>query len=237
MATDGRHVREAGPRLEPAGRRAERRAQRAALGRNQLLDAAEEVFGRRGYRDATLRDVAQLAEFSVGSVYSFFSSKEDLYAGVFARRGAAFVAALEDAVAHCASREQLRAVVETEVGFFRRYPAFGRLYLRSARVGGLPSAGDAVDRVVSTHLERAMAIQTAVIERGQTAGRFRHGDATVLARMLSAMVSTYQSLDPEVVGSGGPELGGPGLPLPTLLDIVDAAFGAGTGAAVAPGAQ
>src|SRR3954468_11153608 len=75
---------------EPS-RREQRRMQHQALSRLQLLDAAEEVFGRKGFHETTLKEVAELAEFSVGSVYSFFDSKEDLFRQIFVRRGDEFM--------------------------------------------------------------------------------------------------------------------------------------------------
>src|SRR6476646_9106618 len=74
-----------------ASRRQERRLLHQDLSRTQLLDAAEEVFGRKGFHDTTLKEIADLAEFSVGSVYSFFENKDDLFLNVFLRRGAEFL--------------------------------------------------------------------------------------------------------------------------------------------------
>src|SRR5512143_2223325 len=82
-----------------ASRRQERRLLHQDLSRSQLLDAAEEVFGRKGFHATTLKEVAELAEFSVGSVYSFFENKDDLYLSVFLRRGAEFMPGMRDAVA------------------------------------------------------------------------------------------------------------------------------------------
>lgn len=47
-----------------SSRRAERRALRQDVSRTQVLDAAEEVFGQKGFHEATLKEVAELAEFS-----------------------------------------------------------------------------------------------------------------------------------------------------------------------------
>lgn len=69
--------------------REQRREHRRALSRNQILDAAEQVFARDGFHDAALREIAELAEFSVGAVYSFFAGKEDIYQAIFLRRAAA----------------------------------------------------------------------------------------------------------------------------------------------------
>jgi AcrR family transcriptional regulator len=55
--------------------REERREQRRALSRDQIMDVAEQVFARNGFHDASLREIAELAEYSVGAVYGFFASR------------------------------------------------------------------------------------------------------------------------------------------------------------------
>jgi AcrR family transcriptional regulator len=127
----------------PESRRQQRRIQYQDLSRSQLLDAAEEVFGRQGFNDATLKEIAELAEFSVGSVYSFFTSKEDLYLSVFTRRGGAFLPALAAVVAGAGTAlERLHRLVDFEVEFFRDHPHFGRLPAnRRSPVPTLPFSG------------------------------------------------------------------------------------------------
>ena len=114
-------------------RREQRRQLHQDLSRAQLLDAAEEVFGAKGFHDTTLKEIAELAEFSVGSVYSFFENKDDLFLNVFARRGAEFMPGMETAATTGDDPlAQLHALVDYEVGFFRAHPHFGRLYLRTS---------------------------------------------------------------------------------------------------------
>jgi AcrR family transcriptional regulator len=55
------------------------RDEKKARTRRQLLDAAAEVFARRGFAAASLDEIAEVAGFSKGAVYSNFSSKEDLF--------------------------------------------------------------------------------------------------------------------------------------------------------------
>ena len=100
---------------ERPSRRSQRRLQHLDLSRAQLLDAAEEVFGAKGYYATTLKEVADLAEFSVGSVYSFFDNKGDLFAQVFLRRGAEIVEAMREAVEGGTPDEQLHGLVDAEV--------------------------------------------------------------------------------------------------------------------------
>lgn len=182
-------------------RREERRLLQQDVSRTQLLDAAEEVFGRKGFHEATLKEVAELAEFSVGSVYSFFESKEDLFRQIFVRRGEEFLPGMHELLD---DREadplgQLHALVDYEVGFFRRHPRFGRLFLRYSNATMLASTDREIDLVMRQRYEEAMALQADLVKRGQRAGVFRPGDPEVLARLFSGLIAAYQSLDPHVV--------------------------------------
>lgn len=59
-----------------------------------ILDAAAEVFAEVGFEAATIDQIAERAESSVGSVYQFFGSKDDLFeaiaTGCLERSGALF---------------------------------------------------------------------------------------------------------------------------------------------------
>lgn len=63
-------------------RRLDRRTRTARAegrdGRAVLLEAAMEVFAQRGYRDASVDDIAERAGYSKGAIYFYFSGKDDL---------------------------------------------------------------------------------------------------------------------------------------------------------------
>ena len=58
------------------------RDEKKAHTRRRLLDAAADVFARRGFAATSLDEIAEEAGFSKGAVYSNFSSKEDLFLAV-----------------------------------------------------------------------------------------------------------------------------------------------------------
>ncbi len=206
-----------------ASRREQRRLQHQDLSRTQLLDAAEEVFGRKGFHETTLKEVAELAEFSVGSVYSFFESKDDLFRAIFERRGDEFMDEMRSVLA--ADRaitplEQLHELVDFVVLWFREHARFGRLYLRYSSAAML-SADREADAVIADNYEESMGLQAELIARGQAAGAFRAGDPNVLARLFSGIVSSYHALDPAVVDD---DPASERLPLADLHELVEAAF-------------
>ncbi|MGB3283855.1 TetR family transcriptional regulator, partial [Mycolicibacter algericus] len=54
--------------------------------RNLLLDAAEQVFARRGFDGAALEDIADAAGYTRGAIYSHFGSKAELFLAVIERQ-------------------------------------------------------------------------------------------------------------------------------------------------------
>ena len=51
--------------------------------RNQIIEAAAQVFSEKGYSGAVVADIALQANVGKGTVYEYFSSKEDLFFAVF----------------------------------------------------------------------------------------------------------------------------------------------------------
>jgi AcrR family transcriptional regulator len=53
--------------------------EKSPTARRALLQAAQRLFADRGYRDASVIDIVELAGSSVGTLYYHFGSKADLY--------------------------------------------------------------------------------------------------------------------------------------------------------------
>ena len=217
-------------------RREQRRIQQQDLSRRQLLDAAELVFSSKGYHDATLKEIAEVAEFSVGSVYSFFENKDDLFFSVFLRRGDELLPAIREiAESDDDPMAKVHALVDLEIGFFRDHSAFGRLFLRTSSATSL-SAERPVDEAMRSRFGEAMALHAGVIAEGQDAGVVRDGPPEVLARLLSSLVAGYQASDPAVVGDDDAPAGAP-LDLDAFNALVDDALRAPKDARRAPGGR
>jgi AcrR family transcriptional regulator len=77
-------------RPRPAARRRDRERTRAAL-----LDAAAEVFARKGVAGATLDEIADAAGYTRGAFHHHFESKEQLFLAAVARRDEELLAAYE----------------------------------------------------------------------------------------------------------------------------------------------
>src|SRR3974390_857796 len=47
--------------------------------RQEILAAALDLFSQKGYHNVSMHEIAEKAEFAIGTLYKFFQNKEDLY--------------------------------------------------------------------------------------------------------------------------------------------------------------
>ena len=75
------------------------RAQQQAQTRERVLEAADEVFARRGFHAARLDEIAEQAGFTRGAVYSNFRGKDDLALAIIEQRIKTVIALLVEVAA------------------------------------------------------------------------------------------------------------------------------------------
>ncbi|HSG05642.1 MAG TPA: TetR/AcrR family transcriptional regulator, partial [Nitrospiria bacterium] len=69
------------------GRKARENRQR----RRDILSAAEGLFGKKGFYLTSMAEIAEASEFSVGSIYQFFKSKEEVYVALMEEKFEDFI--------------------------------------------------------------------------------------------------------------------------------------------------
>ncbi|ARX85539.1 putative HTH-type transcriptional regulator YhgD [Streptomyces alboflavus] len=69
-----------------------------AVRERQMLDAAVRTFGQRGYRAASMDEIAELAGVSKPLVYLYLNSKEELFTACIRREAAALIEAVRHGV-------------------------------------------------------------------------------------------------------------------------------------------
>ncbi|TLQ48245.1 TetR/AcrR family transcriptional regulator [Streptomyces marianii] len=110
----------------------------------QMLDAAVQTFGQRGYRAASMDEIAELAGVSKPLVYLYLNSKEDLFTACIRRESAALVAAVRAAVDPGLPPD--RQLWEGLAAFFlhtAEHPDAWAVLHRQARTHGEPFAAEA----------------------------------------------------------------------------------------------
>lgn len=162
--------------------------EREAHGRD-ILDAAEKVFISRGYHKATVEQIAQEADFSVGSLYNFFKNKEELYIKVlekiteeFGGEFARTVKGEKDAV------RALENLIVLRVTHWDSHRGFFRVFLENAPGSQMDPAPAFPERV--REMYRSYLVEVSkVFERGMCQKVFRQADPLYLTLCLEGITN------------------------------------------------
>jgi AcrR family transcriptional regulator len=167
--------------------------------RDKILDAAELLLGRYGYRKMTVDDLAAEAGIGKGTIYLSFRSKQEAVLGTVDR--------IVDAVCDAMSRlgdseapapERLRAML------------LARILVRFDRVAGyreslndlLSAVREALFERRSRHFARETLIIASAIRAGQREGAIAAGSASRHARALVLATNNFlpYALSPRELG-------------------------------------
>lgn len=104
------------------------RKQREEQQRAEILSAAERMFSSKGFYQTTMRDIAKVAEFGVGTVYKFFSSKERLYLAVIENKMQELIDEMKQKVAEVPDAlNKIKTFVQIWLEFFAKNKDLFRL--------------------------------------------------------------------------------------------------------------
>ncbi|HYC54337.1 MAG TPA: TetR/AcrR family transcriptional regulator [Candidatus Binatia bacterium] len=152
---------------------------------NLVLDAAEEIFAETPFAGASVEDIAQRAEISVGTLYNLFRSKEDLYRAVISRAQSLFFDRIDERVDEARGpRDKILAAVSYYFEHFHRYARHFRLYV-SATNG---FQWELRHKLAAEALERQSQFVrrvTDVCQEGLDQGIFKRG---VSAELMAAVI-------------------------------------------------
>jgi len=161
------------------------RAAKKAVQRQNILEAAREVFFRDGFVHANLDEVAQLAQVAKGTLYRYFENKGELYVAVLVLNGEIFEARLREAAASSEDpAEQIRRIGEFYYDHWTRNREHFQIFWALENqpvIGDLPTG---VVEQVTTLWENCLAILAEVIRGGVQRGSFAACDEWVAANVL-----------------------------------------------------
>jgi len=86
-----------------------RRWARTDATQQRILDAATEVFSKRGFSATTMADIVDLSGASIGSIYHHFGGKKELFLAIYERLSADVERRIADAAQGSASLDSPQA--------------------------------------------------------------------------------------------------------------------------------
>jgi AcrR family transcriptional regulator len=149
------------------------------LTRLSILLEARSIFARRGYAEASLREIAKAVGIKTPSLYAHFSSKRDLYEAVYAEVVVDHTAFFDELVLRSSELlplARLRRLLDGVDEYYRDQPELAEFSLRAA----IAEAGSDGERLREILLDSESSLAEAVRQThddGVADGTFAIGDA------------------------------------------------------------
>jgi AcrR family transcriptional regulator len=141
-----------------------RKERERAAHRLAILEAAEEVFADKGFHNATVQEIADRAEFSVGYLYGLFDGKNALYVELMELRISQYVDEVEGSIpADGDALGRVRAAMSAVVDYLAQHAQLLRIFIRAhdgtseGPAPGLPKQCMAKYRAYMSRLARIFA--------------------------------------------------------------------------------
>ena len=165
-----------------------RREKEKARQRQDMLEAALLLFTEKGYHNVTMHEIAEKAEFAIGTLYKFFRNKEDLYRALMLEKAEEFHGVIRKALGeHEDEVEKLRNYVRAKAAVFSTHIPLIRLYFSESH-GESFNLKVGLDAEIRQLHDKFLEDLTAVFADGIRSKRFqRIADPYMLAVALDSI--------------------------------------------------
>ena len=159
----------------------ERKAQERQARRRRIQEAARTVFAERGYAGASIELIARAAQLSVGAIYLYFRSKEDLYTSLVEDTLTMFDVEMAQVRDQVEVARRLRETWNLLVKWAEKDAEGPRILRLLAQPAVRPQLSDEVVAAVSAGIGRIQDHIGACIADGIHAGIYRQVNAREIA--------------------------------------------------------
>ena len=160
--------------------------------RQEILQAALKLFSEKGFHNVSMNEIAQKAEFAVGTMYKFFENKEDLYKALVLEQADKFHNALSRAIEEPVNEiEKIRNYVKTKGEVFSANISVIRLYYAETR-GASFNVKAGLDSEIQERYSHFLEMLASVFASGMEKKRFKKiADPYHLAMALDSLTNAF----------------------------------------------
>ena len=146
--------------------------------REQILEAAVQVFASRGFHKSRVADVARAAEVADGTIYLYFKSKDDILISIFEEKMAEMIDQAEAVISDMSDPlEKLRQLARFHMENVERHKNVAKVLQVELRL-----SNTFMKEYKPVRLKQYMDIIGRVIEEGIATGVIRSDVSSVIVR-------------------------------------------------------
>jgi len=160
--------------------------------RGEILVAALDLFSEKGYHNVSMHEIAQKAEFAIGTLYKFFENKESLYKSLVLEQVEKFHNALTQAIEGPGDEiEKLRNYVKAKSEVFTANVKMIRFYFSETR-GASFNIKAGLDSEIREQYVNFLSMLASVFASGMKRKRFKKiSDPYHLAVALDSITNAF----------------------------------------------
>jgi len=165
---------------------------KTSMYRSLIIDAAERLFATRGYEGTKIQDIATGSGISLGTLYSVFDGKSDIYEAVHDERlGRLFLLVSRTMASGDKAAGRLMRANRVFIRWLTEHPDFLRIHLNNS--GAWASNPQEVGEGLVNAWRRGIDLIALVIDEAMRDGDAFPGDPVIAARTMVAVQQVYMS--------------------------------------------
>ena len=159
--------------------------------REEILKAAEKIFAQNGFYNSTVAEIAKESEFATGTLYQFFTNKEELYYTMMIEKFDLLYEMLQREVnEHSRCMDKLGCVVEVVLSFIEQNVDFFKIFTWELNVLNSNMNNQLKDQLISKHFAYIKLISDIITE-GIQEGLVKEVPADDLSTALVGMMNIF----------------------------------------------
>jgi TetR/AcrR family transcriptional regulator len=155
--------------------------------REEIMQTALSLFSQKGFANVSIQEIALKSEFAVGTLYKFFSTKEDLYNEVLKEKFFEQYGVLVKAIEVPGTEiDKMNSFLKNKIRWFRENMDYVRLYVTETfGVGSIDKEElDQIKEKIHNDLLHEISL---LFEKGIEKRLFKKGDPNILAITLNGL--------------------------------------------------
>lgn len=161
--------------------------ERVEMRREQILQAAAKLIQKKGYHKTTVRDISKETGMSLGNLYDYITTKEDLLYMVHEKAAQIVDSSIDKLIGDCKDPvEKLKVMIENELQTIDKYQDLIMSIYQESHSLSKPSLKTMLSSE-KAHTEKF----EKVLKEGIAQGLFRAVNTTLLANVIKIMIDCW----------------------------------------------